>query len=75
MAGWTGLAQVTDARVRGGLENIRHYYEKKFLVDSKVTLARLDYHQASNTVEPSIDIQAGPRIVVRVDGPRSASAN
>ncbi len=68
--GLLGWQQVTDARVRQGLENVRHFYEKHNLLESKVTLTRLDYEEQTNRVKPSIDIQAGPRIAVRVDGAR-----
>ncbi len=68
--GWFGLGwqQVTDARLRGGLDNVRRYYEKNHLLDTKVALNRLDYHEDSNTVQPSIEIEAGQHIAVRVEG-------
>lgn len=68
--GWFGLGwqQATDARLRSGLDNVRRYYEKKYVLDTKVTLNRLDYHTDSNTVQPVIEIQAGQRIAVRVEG-------
>ncbi len=66
--GWLGWQQVTEARLRQGLENIRRYYQKRDLLESRVTLTRLDYHNDSNSVEPTIDIEAGPRISIRVTG-------
>jgi len=66
--GWLGWQEVTEARLRQGLENVRRYYEKQNLLESRITLTRLDYHYESNTVEPSIDIEAGPRVVIRVTG-------
>ena len=66
--GLLGWQQVTDARVRQGLENVRRFYEKRNLLESKVTLTRLDYEAQTNRVKPSIDIEAGPRVEVRVDG-------
>jgi len=68
--GLLGWQQVTDARVRQGLENLRRFYEKRNLLESKVTLTRLDYQPQTNRVKPSIDIEAGPKVVVRVDGAR-----
>lgn len=65
-----GWQQVTEARTRQGVENVRRYYEKKSLLESHVTLARLDYHELSNTVQPSIQIEAGPHIRVRIVGAR-----
>ncbi|HEX3681077.1 MAG TPA: BamA/TamA family outer membrane protein [Bryobacteraceae bacterium] len=66
--GWLGWQEATEARMRQGLENVRRYYEKHNLLESRITLARLDYHYPSNTVKPVLDIQAGPRIVIRVTG-------
>ncbi len=63
--GWHPL---TNERVRSGLDGIRRYYEKRNLLQSKVTLSRLEYHDDSNTVEPYIDIKEGPRVVIRVEG-------
>jgi outer membrane protein insertion porin family len=63
-----GWQPVTDARIRGGLDNIRRYYEKRNLLQSTITLTRLQYKDDSNTVEPYIDIKEGPRIIIRVDG-------
>lgn len=66
--GWLGWQQLTEARLRQGIENIRNYYQKRNLLESRVTLDRLDYRGAQNTVQPVIDIEAGPRIVIQVAG-------
>ena len=63
-----GWQPVTDGRIRSGLDNVRRSYEKRSLLQSKVTLSRLGYHEDTNTVEPYIDIKEGPRVAVRVDG-------
>jgi outer membrane protein insertion porin family len=68
--GLLGWQQVTDTRVRQGLENVRHFYEKHDLLESKVTLTRLDYEERTNRVKPSLDIVAGSRVNVRVEGAR-----
>jgi outer membrane protein assembly complex protein YaeT len=65
-----GWQQVTEARTRQGVDNVRRYYEKRSLLESKVTLMKLDYHQPSNTVQPFIQIAAGPRITIRIIGAR-----
>ena len=44
-----GWQPVTNARILRGLDNVRRYYEKRNLLQSKVTLSRLDYHEDSNT--------------------------
>jgi outer membrane protein assembly complex protein YaeT len=68
--GWFGLGwqPLTNARMRSGLDNIRRYYEKEGLLQSSVTLTRLDYREDSNTVKPYIEIKNGPGVVVRVEG-------
>jgi outer membrane protein insertion porin family len=63
-----GWNSVTDTRVRQGLDNVRRYYENRNLLETKVTLSKLDYHAQSNTAQPSIDIAAGPRVIVQVRG-------
>jgi outer membrane protein assembly complex protein YaeT len=63
-----GWQPVTSARIRSGLDNVRRDYEKLNLLQSKVTLSRLDYHEDSNTVEPYIEIKEGPRVAVLVNG-------
>jgi len=63
-----GWNQVNDARVRQGMDNVRRYYESRDLLETKVTLSRLDYHREPNTVQPSISIAAGPKITVRIQG-------
>lgn len=69
-----GWQQVTEARTRQGVENIRRYYEKKNLLESHVTLTRLDFHEHTNTVQPSVKIEPGPRINIRIVGARLSSA-
>ena len=69
--GWQPL---TNARLRAGLDGIRRYYESRNLLQSKVTLNRLEYHEDSNTVQPFIDIKEGPRVAVRVEGARIGQA-
>lgn len=66
--GLLGWQEVTEARLHQGLDNIRHYYEKHHRLAARVTLTSLDYHSQSNTVQPKIDIEAGPRIIVRLTG-------
>lgn len=66
--GFLGWQEVTEARVRQGLDRLRHDYEKRDRVQSSVTLTSLDYHAAENVIEPELDLAAGPRIAVKVEG-------
>ncbi|MGA8027393.1 MAG: POTRA domain-containing protein, partial [Bryobacteraceae bacterium] len=68
--GLLGWQEATESRVRQGLNNVRHYYEKKDLLQSKVTLTALNYEAEKNTVKPLIDIQPGPKVIIRVAGAR-----
>jgi outer membrane protein assembly complex protein YaeT len=63
-----GWRPVTNERVRSGLDGIRRDYEKRSLLQSLVTLNRLEYHDDSNTVQAFIDIKEGPRVAIRVEG-------
>jgi outer membrane protein insertion porin family len=65
--GLLGWQQVTAARVRSGVDNIRNYYEKRDLLQSQVTLRR-EYAAESNTVKPVIVIDPGSHVVVHVIG-------
>jgi len=73
--GWLGWQEVTEARLRQGLENVRRYYEKRNLLESQVNLRRLDYHYGTNTVEPFIHIDPGPQILIRVEGANIGAAD
>ncbi len=66
--GLLGWQQVTQSRVRQGLDNVREYYEKRNLLDSRVALTRLEYADATNTLKPTIDAQAGPKVIIRTVG-------
>jgi outer membrane protein assembly complex protein YaeT len=68
--GLLGWQQVTDSRVQQGLDNIRKYYQKKDLLLARVNLSQLEYHPVTNTVQPTIEIEAGPRVQIRAEGIR-----
>ena len=65
-----GWHQMTDTRLQQGLDNIRKFYQKRDLLLAQVSLRQLEYHAATNTVKPDINIEAGPRVVIRVSGAR-----
>jgi outer membrane protein insertion porin family len=66
--GWLGWEKMTRQRLREGLENIAASYRKRNLLEAQVKLAGLTYHARTNQVEPIIDVQPGPRIIVRTVG-------
>jgi outer membrane protein insertion porin family len=68
--GLLGWHEVTQARVEQGLENLRHYYDKRDRLQSQVTLSRLDHVDSKNVVRPSLYMEAGPKVVLSVEGVR-----
>ena len=62
--------EFTEARLRRGLDNVRHFYEKRDYPDSHITLRSLDYNDATNTVKPVVNVRAGSLVTVRADGAR-----
>ena len=65
MLGWQ---QVTQERVERGVDNLRNYYTKRDRLQSAVDLTRLDYQDSDNTLRPTIHMEAGPQIIVSVEG-------
>ncbi|HSU29835.1 MAG TPA: BamA/TamA family outer membrane protein [Bryobacteraceae bacterium] len=72
--GLLGWQEETEARLQGGVDNVRHLYVRQGRLRSKVSLTKLDYNAESNTVKPTIDIEAGPRINVRSSGTRLSAS-
>jgi outer membrane protein assembly complex protein YaeT len=66
--GLLGWQPVTELRLREGIENIENYYEKRNYLESRVTLGGLRYLAETNRVQPVVNIQPGPHIVVRTTG-------
>ncbi len=66
--GWLGWQYVTENRVQNGVDNVRAWYPKHNRLLGKVTLENLDHHSSSNTVTPTLNIEAGPPVDVRVVG-------
>lgn len=66
--GLFGWHEFTEARLRQGVENIRRYYENQNLLDTRVNIARLDYHEDENTVSPTVDVNVGDRVSVKAPG-------
>ncbi|HEY7306983.1 MAG TPA: POTRA domain-containing protein [Bryobacteraceae bacterium] len=66
--GLLGWQEVTESRLRRGVDNIRRYYQKRDFLQAKVTLTHLDYSEKTNTARPFLDVKPGPRIAVRVEG-------
>jgi len=68
LRGWLGWHPLTDTRLQNGLDNIRSWYPKHDHLLAQVTLVKLDYHPATNTVTPDLKIDSGPPVLVRLRG-------
>jgi outer membrane protein insertion porin family len=65
LPGWRDATETTVQRgVNRVLENLQHGDH----LQARVTLEQLDYHASSNTVTPSLSIDSGPILQVRVTG-------
>ena len=70
---WWGFGPfqaATERRVQDGLEKLRSSYLKRNYLMSQVRLVSLDYEAGSNTLRPTVEINAGPRVAVRLEGAR-----
>ena len=63
-----GWSQATEERVQNGLERVRRDFQNQDRLEAKVTLDRLDYHEKTNTVTPTLVIDNGPLIQVSTIG-------
>ena len=59
---------VTDNRVQSGIEGVRGWYQRNNRLLAHVTLTKLDFHEEKNRVTPALDIQAGPKVRVKLSG-------
>lgn len=68
--GLLGWQQVTDERVRQGLDNIRRLYQKENRLRATVALTSLSFQPDTYTVKPTLNVNAGPVILVQTRGAR-----
>ncbi|MGC2659399.1 MAG: POTRA domain-containing protein, partial [Bryobacteraceae bacterium] len=66
--GLLGWQPVTDERVRQGLDNIRHLYQKDNRLRATVALTSLTFETETDTVKPALSVNAGPVILVQTKG-------
>lgn len=70
---WWGFGPyqpATERRVQDGLEKLRSSFLKRNYLMSQVRLVSLDYDPGLNTLRPTVEINAGPRVAVRTEGAR-----
>jgi len=63
-----GWSQATEERVQSGVERVRRDFQNQNRLQVKVTLDKLEYHDKTNTVTPSLVIDSGPLIRVSTIG-------
>ncbi len=68
--GIRGWRQLTESRLNDGVDGVRASFQKHDRLLAKVTLTGLEYHDATNTVTPSLNIETGPVVRVTVTGMR-----
>lgn len=73
--GLLGWKTVTEERTRNGIGRIRNYYLKKDYLEAKVQIERLEYQEKSNTVQPHLLVEAGPRVSITTLGAKVSKGN
>lgn len=63
-----GWRTVTENRVQTGVERVRQSFQRDDRLLARVTLDRLEHHEDTNTVTPSLAIENGPAIEIRTTG-------
>src|SRR6202040_85306 len=63
-----GWSLATENRIQTGLERVRRDFQNQNRLQVRVTLDRLEYHDKTNTVTPTLVIDSGPLIEVRTTG-------
>ncbi|MCS7316031.1 MAG: BamA/TamA family outer membrane protein [Bryobacteraceae bacterium] len=66
--GWFRWRPVTESRTQEGLERLRRWYQKRDHLAAEVALNGMQYQPATRRVKPSLEIRAGPRIRIEVEG-------
>jgi outer membrane protein assembly complex protein YaeT len=69
-----GWREVTESRVQSGVEHLRKDLQKGDRLEANVTLDKVDYHPATNTVTPYLTIDSGPIVEVRISGAKVSSS-
>ena len=67
-SGILGYEYVTENRMQTGIERIRNLYQKNDHLMARVSLEKMEYDEATNTAKPTVHVDAGPQVRIRVDG-------
>ncbi|HYP14986.1 MAG TPA: POTRA domain-containing protein, partial [Bryobacteraceae bacterium] len=63
-----GYKDVTDSRTGQGLDRVRRFYQKRDYLMARVTLEHMEHRPKSNDVVPTINVESGPKVIVRTRG-------
>ncbi len=63
-----GWKEVTESRTQEGLERVRKSYQKRDRLAADVSLAKMDFDPESGRVTPTLNIDAGPKIRIEIEG-------
>ncbi len=66
--GWFGWKPVTDARTGEGIDRILRWYRKRNRLEAAVSVEKLDYNSDTERVTPTLKLDPGPKVDVRVIG-------
>lgn len=66
--GWFRWKPVTESRTQEGLERLRRFYQKQDRLAARVTLTGIEPSADGARAQPSLRIQAGPKIRIEVEG-------
>jgi outer membrane protein insertion porin family len=65
-----GWRELTENRLQAGIQKILEDLQKQDRLQSRVTLTGLEYHEDTNRVTPTLEIDMGPITQVRASGAR-----
>lgn len=65
---FSGWREATENRIQNGVERVRQSFQRNDRLEAKVTLENLEYHDKTNTVTPTLQIDNGPIIRVMTSG-------
>lgn len=63
-----GWRDMTENRVQSGIERVRQLFVRENRLQARVTLENINYDGKTNTVTPTLFINPGPVIEVRIEG-------
>ena len=63
-----GWREATESRIQTGVDRVLQGFQKGDHLAARVTLERVDYHQQTNRVTPTLLIDGGPTVRVRISG-------